>query len=138
MAFRLHSRLAADTTPVTELELCRVLLMEDSRFPWLILVPGLDDLTELHHLPAARQPQLWGEIDHTCRSLQEVMQAHKLNVAALGNLVPQLHIHVVAHFRDDAAWPAPVWGNGAAVAYDDSRRQSLLRQLRQALNPAAE
>ena len=93
--------------------------MNDRRFPWCILVPRLDNLRELHEIPDARQAALYEEISATSRALERVVGAEKINVAALGNIVAQLHIHVIARFSSDAAWPAPVWGFGSAEPYPE-------------------
>lgn len=126
----LHERLQADTTQVADLALCRCLLMEDARFPWFILVPRIADLRELHDIPRSHRETLFDEIEAASTALQSLTQAHKLNVAALGNQVPQLHIHVIARQPDDAAWPGPVWGVGSATAYTDAAREALLGKLR--------
>ncbi len=117
MPFALHSTLARDTAEVARLPLCRVLLMNDRRFPWLILVPEREGLREIHDLPPADRSTLIEEITRASQVLVHLFQPEKLNTGALGNLVPQLHVHVVARFTTDAAWPGPVWGSGAAVAY---------------------
>ena len=115
--FSLHPRLAADTHHVGDLPLCSVLLIDDARFPWLVLVPRRPDLREIVDLPAEERAVLIEEIAAASRALQGVSGAEKLNVGAIGNVVPQLHIHVVARFATDLAWPAPVWGQGAPVPY---------------------
>lgn len=115
--FELDARLAADTLVLAEWPLCRVLLMNDQRFPWLILVPRLVGLRDFHEVPADHKAQFQVEIDRASLSLQALTKAHKMNVAALGNMVPQLHVHVVARFDGDDAWPAPVWGLGKAAPY---------------------
>lgn len=117
--FELHPRLAADTRMVGDLRLCRVLLMDDARFPWLILVPRRPGLTELTDLADADAAQLMDETRRAVRALGAHCAPHKLNLGALGNLVPQFHLHVVARFRDDARWPQPVWGAGPAEPYGD-------------------
>lgn len=127
MSFALHPRLAADTFAVGDLELCRVLLMNDARYPWLILVPRRDGLREIHELGTADRAML---MDESCR-VAEVMQAQfapdKLNIGVLGNIVPQLHMHHIARFTGDPAWPGPVWGHSPAVAYADRNRLIALR-----------
>lgn len=115
--FVLDARLEGDTTPVIDLALSRVLLMKDARFPWLILVPRRANLAELIDLPPGDRARLAGEIDAASRALKDETGCDKLNIAALGNIVRQLHVHVVARFRNDAAWPGPVWGAGAAAPY---------------------
>lgn len=132
MAFELHPRLAADCIGVGDLPLCRVLLNNDARFPWCILVPRLAELRDLHDVPAAHRTALFGEIERVSLALQQIGQADKINVAALGNMVPQLHIHVIARRTDDAAWPAPVWSAGAGQPYVDP--EPVLTQLRARLD----
>ena len=116
-SFALDLRLAADTVPVADLPLCRTLLMNDARFPWLILVPAKRGLTELHALDAADARQVWDEIALAARALETLYAPEKINIGALGNIVRQLHIHVVARSTGDAAWPGPVWGAGTAEPY---------------------
>lgn len=120
MPFTLHPTLARDTVEVTRLPLCRVLLMKDRRFPWLILVPERDSVRDLDELPPADRAVLIEEIAMASGALRQLFQPDKLNVGALGNIVPQLHVHVVARFQTDAAWPGPVWGSGAAEPYMES------------------
>jgi len=131
--FVLDPRLAADTIDVAQLDLCDLRLMNDRRFPWLILVPRVANMRELIDLAADEQQVLWAEVNRCSRLLQRVCQPHKLNVAALGNVVAQLHVHVIARFVDDAAWPAPVWGRGVAEPYANDARDALLEQLRAGL-----
>jgi diadenosine tetraphosphate (Ap4A) HIT family hydrolase len=108
--FQLHPRLAADTVEVGRLPLCRVLLMNESRFPWVILVPERPGVTEIYQLEAADQRQLIAESSAVARCLAQSFRADKMNIAALGNQVPQLHLHHVVRQRTDEAWPSPVWG----------------------------
>ncbi len=115
--FTLHPQLAADTLPVAVLEVSRVLLSRDANYPWFILVPAIDGARELHHLEPAVQQQVQRESALLATAIERLYAPDKLNVAALGNMVPQLHIHHVARFTTDAAWPAPVWGRVAAVQY---------------------
>ena len=136
-AFTLHPRLAADTVPVCNLMLSSVLLMNDSRFPWLILVPRRADVTEIHELTQSDCASLIEEVADASRALSAVTQPDKINVGALGNLVPQRHVHVVARRRTDPAWPGPVWGTGAALPYAPADRDSILAALQAALGPAA-
>lgn len=128
--FRLHSRLAADCRAIGDLGISRVLLMNDRRFPWLILVPRLPDLRELHDLPSQARLELLGEIEAVSRILLDGFQVQKINVGALGNLVEQLHVHVVGRSPGDAAWPGPVWGFGTAEPYDDSELARVAERLR--------
>ncbi|MFU8813911.1 MAG: HIT domain-containing protein [Pseudomonadales bacterium] len=134
MPFELHHRLAADCLVLGDFPVCRVLLMNDNRFPWCILVPRTAGLRELHDLePATARAGLFDEIEAVSRALIRVCNAEKINVGALGNLVPQLHVHVVGRTSGDAAWPGPVWGFGAAVGYDREARAQLVAELRQVL-----
>jgi diadenosine tetraphosphate (Ap4A) HIT family hydrolase len=116
-AWHLHPQLAEDTVPVAELPLCEVRLMDDANHPWLVLVPRVADITEIIDLDPAQRSQLTAEIDIACRALKSLFKPDKLNVAALGNLVPQLHVHVIARYREDIAWPRPVWGAANARPY---------------------
>ena len=125
MPFALHPTFARDTVEVARLPLCRVLLMNDRRFPWLILVPEREGLREIHDLPPADRSLLIEEIALAAQVLVRLVQPDKLNTGALGNLVPQLHIHIVGRFATDAAWPGPVWGSGAAVVYPASGLEEL-------------
>ena len=128
--FELDSRLAADTAFVADWELSRVLLMDDARFPWLILVPRRAQTAELDDLAPDEQAQLLGEINRAMALLRGLGSLDKLNVGALGNIVRQLHVHVVARRQGDAAWPGPVWGSGAAVRYEPAARDRFIEQLR--------
>jgi diadenosine tetraphosphate (Ap4A) HIT family hydrolase len=114
----LDSRLAADTAPICELPLCRVLLMRDARYPWLILVPRRDGLTELDDLTQEDAAQLMREIVMATRVMRGFAGVEKVNVGALGNIVRQLHMHIVGRRAGDYAWPGPVWGAGRPSAYD--------------------
>jgi diadenosine tetraphosphate (Ap4A) HIT family hydrolase len=116
--FHLHPRLAADCRPVGDLAQCRLLVMNDRRFPWTILVPRVPDLRELHDLPAEATAAVMTEIALLSRVLGTWPGVEKVNVGALGNLVEQLHVHVVGRRAGDAAWPGPVWGAGAAEPYE--------------------
>jgi diadenosine tetraphosphate (Ap4A) HIT family hydrolase len=116
-AWHLDPRLADDTAPVIELPLCEVRLMDDANHPWLVLVPRVADAVELVDLDPAQRTQLTTEIDAASRALRALFKPHKLNIAALGNLVPQLHVHVIARYTDDIAWPRPVWGAANARPY---------------------
>jgi diadenosine tetraphosphate (Ap4A) HIT family hydrolase len=130
----LHPQLAQDTVPVGDLPLSRVLLASDANYPWLILVPRLPGLVELIDLDESTQNQLLGEIAAAARALQSITECEKLNIAALGNQVSQLHVHVIARRHSDAAWPKPVWGAAPPVAYDPKVRDGLIGTLRRALH----
>ncbi|MEN6632031.1 MAG: HIT domain-containing protein [Candidatus Polarisedimenticolia bacterium] len=133
MAFELDPRLAGDTVPLLELPLSSALLMDDARFPWIVLVPRREGAREIHELPWDDQLQLLREMGAAARALDAVAAADKINVGALGNVVAQLHVHVVARFRGDAAWPGPVWGSGAARPYAPEARAALVARLAAAL-----
>jgi diadenosine tetraphosphate (Ap4A) HIT family hydrolase len=136
--FELDPRLAADTHVVGDFELSRVLLMDDARFPWLILVPRRPGARELVDLPVDDQHVLLTEIDRCANALRTMDKPDKLNIAALGNVIAQLHVHVIARRMDDAAWPRPVWwGVGARVSYDANAAQLRLSSLRRALRTRA-
>lgn len=133
MSFLLDPRLAADTHAIGELNLSRLVLFDDARFPWLILVPRIAGARELIDLDEGDRHMLVDEIDAVSRALFDLVNPDKLNVAALGNVVPQLHVHVIARFTGDAAWPQPVWGRGERVRYDESARLARIADVRAAL-----
>ena len=118
--FELHPRLAADCFRLGRLSLSELLLMNDARFPWCILVPRIAGLRDFHDVPRGKRLLLFDEIERVSRALAEHAGAAKMNVAALGNMVPQLHVHVIARTTADAAWPGPVWNAGAATPYADA------------------
>ena len=132
MSFILHPTLARDTLEVTRLPLCRVLLMMDARFPWLILVPEREAVREIHELPPADRTELIEEIARASEVLSRLFHPGKLNVGALGNIVPQLHVHVVARTAGDPAWPGPVWGSGPAEPYTESGLEEMRERLKAA------
>ena len=109
--------------------LCRVLLMNDARFPWLILVPRIDGLRDFHEVPIDHRSALFEEIESASLAVEKLVNADKINVAALGNQVPQLHVHVIGRLTSDVAWPGPVWGVGVPVAYDDAQRHERIRSI---------
>ncbi len=131
--FQLHPRLAADTLAAGRLELCEVRLLNDSRFLWLVLVPRRDGITEVHQLVDSDQQQLISESSRIARLAEELAGAEKINIGALGNLVPQLHWHVIARSSDDACWPGPVWGCSESVPYEQEALSELLAQLKSSL-----
>ncbi len=126
----LHPQLEQDSVTVADLPLSRLLLSCDSNYPWLLLVPRRPSAREIIDLGTAEQVQLMTEIDMVSRALKAVTACHKLNVAAIGNVVPQLHIHIVARQLDDPAWPKPVWGTVPARAYDLAERERFIAALR--------
>ena len=133
MDFALHPRLVADTVFVADWALCRVLLMNDARYPWIILVPRVVEASEWIDLSREQQHQLSDEIAVVSHILQALVTPEKLNVAALGNQVRQLHVHLIARYCDDAAWPNPVWG-GASAPYEAEEKRRLIRELKTALD----
>ncbi len=132
MTFQLHSQLVKDTVLIGQYDLCRILLMNDSQFPWCILVPEVAAITEIYQLSRRQQEQLIQESSRLAGSLAGLYKADKMNIAAIGNLVPQLHIHHVVRYRNDKAWPAPVWGKFDAVPYTETGLSSALVKIRQA------
>ncbi len=116
--FELHARLAADCIRVGRLPLSMLLLMNDARYPWFVLVPQRNGLSEIFQLPESDQCQLWRESACLARNLMQSFHADKINIGALGNLVPQLHIHHIARFTSDPAWPGPVWGHSEPLPYE--------------------
>jgi diadenosine tetraphosphate (Ap4A) HIT family hydrolase len=131
----LHPTLARDTVEIARLPLCRALLMKDRRFPWLILVPERQEIREIHELSPEDRSRLVEEIAQVSEVLERLFHPVKLNVGALGNIVPQLHVHVVARFETDPAWPGPVWGSGPAVPYTDEEVAEIRERLAAALTP---
>lgn len=131
--FELHPRLAQDSVVIGEFDLSLLLLSRDANYPWCILVPKREDIYEIHHLSEEEQLQL---IRESCR-LSEVMtslfDADKMNVAALGNVVRQLHVHHIARFTDDPAWPQPIWGKLPAKEYDVESFAERIKRLQNAL-----
>lgn len=131
--YELHPQLAADTHPLAALELCELRLMDDANYPWLVLVPRVPEARELVDLEAAQRRLLTDEIDLASRLLRDAFRPFKLNVAALGNLVPQLHVHVIARFTGDIAWPRPVWGTATARPYPPEMLVQRIADLQAAL-----
>ena len=137
MAFELDPMLAADTRHAADLPLCELRLMDDARYPWLVLVPRVAGAVEILDLDAGDQRRLFDEMRTCARALQAHTGAHKLNIAALGNVVRQLHVHVLARDEGDAAWPGPVWGSGAPRRHDEAAKLALVARLRDHLGPIA-
>jgi diadenosine tetraphosphate (Ap4A) HIT family hydrolase len=131
----LHPQLERDTTPVGDLPVSRVLIMNDANYPWLLLVPRRRDVSEILDLDAIEHAQLMTELVGVGHALKTVTQCDKLNIAAIGNLVPQLHIHVIARGRSDPSWPRPVWGAIPPAAYATDERERLIAALREKIWP---
>jgi diadenosine tetraphosphate (Ap4A) HIT family hydrolase len=126
----LHPQLDRDTASIGDLPLSRVLIINDANYPWLLLVPRRANIVELIDLDEVAQAQLMTEVTRVARALRAVTDCDKLNIAALGNVVPQLHVHVIARFRSDAAWPKPVWGVMPPRPYDREELHSFGQPLR--------
>lgn len=127
--FELHPRLRQDCHELGRFPLCRLLLMNDARFPWFILVPEREDIREIYHLNETDREQLLRESCHLSACVDAVFRPDKLNIAAIGNLVPQLHVHHIARYRTDPLWPAPVWGTGPAVPYSATEFEELRERI---------
>jgi len=129
MSFNLHPTLKADSFIIGDFELCQLLLLNDYQYPWFVLVPKRADIKEIYQLSDTDQKQFWFE----SRVLSEVVMQHfegdKLNVAAIGNMVPQLHIHHIVRFESDACWPKPVWGQKPMLAYENSIAEEVVRNI---------
>ena len=136
-AFQPDPRLAADSVLVADGPLSQLRLMDDARFPWLVLVPRVAGAEEWIDLDGAAQRQLLAEVNLAGRLLRSLGPVHKLNIGALGNIVRQLHIHVIARREGDAAWPGPVWGNGAAQRFAAEEREQRVDTLRAAFGRSA-
>ena len=130
--FTLDTRLDQDTWLIGDLPLCRLLLSNDSNYPWFILVPRREGISELFQLDDDDQKLMWSETTTLARVLKELFGAHKMNVATLGNVVSQMHMHVIVRYRTDAAWPAPVWGKLPAKPYAEAQVSEMRSKLKQA------
>lgn len=135
-AFQLDVRLNTDTLPVAELGLCSLRLMNDERWPWLILVPRIAGASEVHDLNHADQMQLAAETALVAKLLKTATNAEKINSAAIGNIVRQLHVHVIARSQGDANWPGPVWGFGTKIPYNADEAEKLIASIRQKIESA--
>lgn len=127
--FSLDPRLQQDTLTLGDFSLCRLLLMNDANYPWFILVPRREEITELFQLSERDQRQLWQETTDLAEQLKDVFFADKMNVATLGNVVSQLHMHVIVRRKDDPAWPAPVWGRHEAIPYRPEQVEAIRKKL---------
>ena len=127
--FELDPRLKADTHFILQWPLSQVLLMDDKRYPWLILVPTRFDVSEPFDLLYEEQGLLWREAMALGNFMKDAFAADKINIGALGNVVPQLHVHVIARFEDDNTFPSPVWGVGCSERYEADERDALIDRL---------
>lgn len=127
---KLHPQLQQDCVYLGKLDLCQLLLMNDSQYPWCILVPDRDNLKEIYELSSEEQILLVRESSLLASGMMKAYTGDKMNIGALGNVVPQLHIHHIVRFRSDPAWPAPVWGKLPAQAYSESALQTTIEKLR--------
>ncbi|HEB81644.1 MAG TPA: HIT domain-containing protein [Gammaproteobacteria bacterium] len=126
---KIHPQLAQDCLLLGRFPLCHLLLNRDANYPWFILVPDRENIREIHELSEKDQQQLLSESVFFSRCLQQIYTPDKLNIAALGNVVPQLHVHHIARYRHDACWPAPVWGAVPATAYTDEQITHIKQRL---------
>jgi diadenosine tetraphosphate (Ap4A) HIT family hydrolase len=129
-AWSLHPQLKQDTIDIGDLPLSKVLVIKDANYPWLMLVPRRPEKVEIIDLDEVEQAQLMAEVSRAARALKEITKCDKLNIAALGNMVPQLHVHVIARRTGDAAWPRPVWGVVPPLAHDAAEVQHFISALR--------
>lgn len=128
--FVLDARLAQDTLTIGDFPLCRLLLMNDANYPWFILVPRREEVSELFQLDVGDQQMLWREATALAEIVKDTFGADKMNVATLGNVVSQLHVHVIARRKDDASWPSPVWGRLPAKPYSDEQVAEIRHKLK--------
>jgi diadenosine tetraphosphate (Ap4A) HIT family hydrolase len=129
-AWSLHPQLEKDTIDIGDLPLSRVLVIRDANYPWLLLVPRRAEAVEIIDLDEVEQAQLMTETSRAARALKDVTKCDKLNIAALGNMVPQLHVHIIARRKQDAAWPRPVWGVVPPLPHDAEEVQNFISALR--------
>ena len=132
-AFELDERLRNDSALITNIGLCQLRLMNDSRWPWLILVPQRPDIAEMFELAPLDQAMLTFETNLVAEALKNAKRPVKINVAAIGNIVRQLHVHVIARYENDANWPGPVWGFGQRQPYEDAERKAFTKLILDAL-----
>lgn len=133
--FILHPQLAADTFMIGDWPLCRLLRMNDRSYPWLILVPKIADIREIIDLGASDRQRLMSEIAQASLALRHLLTPDKINVAALGNVVPQLHVHIIARFTNDPAWPRPIWGVKQTAPFDAEGAKMEVARWQEALRP---
>lgn len=129
MDFQLHPRLEQDSIAIGQFDLTELRLINDSQYPWFILVPKRPDISEVYQLPETEQQLLQQESSLLAKTLSELYKADKMNIAAIGNMVPQLHIHHIVRYKADIAWPAPVWGKFKAIPYSEKQIEIIVAQL---------
>jgi len=132
MTFQLHTRLQQDSILIGQFKLSELRLINDSQYPWFILVPKRADISEIYQLSAIDQQQLQQESSLLTQTLDQLFVADKMNIAAIGNIVPQLHIHHIVRFKTDIAWPAPVWGKFDAVPYNKGQAEEITNRIKEA------
>lgn len=131
--FELHPQLAADSIVIGRFDLSLLLLSKDANYPWCILVPQVEDVFEIHHLSDEEQIQLIRESSRLSEVMTSLFDAHKMNIAGLGNVVRQLHVHHIARFEDDAAWPQPIWGKLPMKPYEPAQLAERIKRIQNAL-----
>jgi diadenosine tetraphosphate (Ap4A) HIT family hydrolase len=134
--FALDEQLARDTLSITDWPLCKVLLRNDANYPWIILVPCRSNITEIYQMSKEEQFQLIEEVSNASKILKAFSKADKINIGTLGNIVSQLHIHIIARYKNDSAWPQPVWGKVPAISYSEAQLQKLLPKLKDCFIPS--
>jgi len=132
--FTLDAQIEKDCWKVCDLTLCRVMLAKNAAWPWVILIPKRENKVEIIDLSEAEQGELWREIAKVSHAIQKLMSPDKLNVAAIGNVVRQLHIHIVGRFEGDPNWPAPIWGSGFSAVYSNAEREEIVSRLYELLH----
>ena len=132
--FNLHPRLIKDTIHIADLKLCRLVLMNDSNYPWFILIPRKNDIQELYQLSIDDRYQLISETDCIAKRLSLHFKATKMNVAALGNIVPQLHVHVIVRKKNDATWPNPIWNGVPIIFYTEEKINMIILEVKKLLD----
>lgn len=132
--FKLHPRIEQDSMAAGRFELCQLRIQNDCQYPWFILIPERNDITEIYQLDKTDQQQLIVESCYLAEQLAKLHKADKMNIAAIGNLVPQLHIHHIVRYQNDRAWPAPIWGKFPAIAYTETAISEQLQRLKQHLS----
>lgn len=133
MAFQLHPQLQQDSIKIAQLSLSQLLLINDSQYPWFVLVPERINISEIYQLSAIDQLQLHNESILLSQTLADLYKADKMNIATIGNIVPQLHVHHIVRYKDDIAWPAPVWGKHGPVPYIEQDIKTIKTQIQKAL-----